>query len=154
MDITDALLGEHAALYELFDHSRDVASRGGGLAELKATVAAVDRLLVSHARLEEELLFPRLEPFLGPMGPLAVMLSEHRGIDELLEAVRRETDAAALADLVHRLIELSAGHFRKEEMVLFGMARRFLDRDTLDELGAEWAAARNVALGGGCVAAG
>lgn len=149
MKITDALLGEHAVLYDLFGHLRNTAVSSGDIAEIRAAVAVVDKLLLAHARVEEELLFPRLDAHLGQMGPLAVMRSEHKGIDDLLEAARVETDIASLKGLIGRLIELANGHFRKEEMVLFGMAEQFLGEDVLAELGEQWAATRNVSLGGG-----
>jgi hemerythrin-like domain-containing protein len=155
MKITDALLGEHAVLHDLFGHLRNTAVTSQDVGEIRAAVAVVDRLLLSHARIEEELLFPRLDPHLGQMGPLAVMRSEHHGIEDLLEAARRETDLASLKSLIGRLLELASGHFRKEETVLFGMAQQSLGDAVLTELGEEWAATRNVTLGGGgCMAAG
>jgi len=155
LKITDALLGEHAVLYDLFGYLRNLTAEGNDPGEIRATVAAVERLLLAHARLEEALLFPRLAPHLGETGPLAVMRSEHRGIDELLEAARTESDIVSLKALVGRLLELAYGHFRKEEMVLFGMARQILDDAVLTELGEEWAAARKVTLtAGGCMAPG
>ena len=146
MNITDALLGEHAVLYELFGHLRNLTVESNDLAELHAAVAAAERLLLGHAKIEEELLFPRLAPHLGETGPLAVMRSEHRGMDDLLEAARAERDIASLKALVWQLLELAQGHFRKEEMVLFGMARQILGDAVLTELGEQWAAARNVNL--------
>ncbi|MBE9552592.1 MAG: hemerythrin domain-containing protein [Proteobacteria bacterium] len=155
MKITDALLGEHAVLYDLFGHLRNTAVTSDDIAEIRAAVAVVAKLLLAHARVEEDLLFPRLDAHLGQMGPLAVMRSEHQGIDDLLEAARGETDLASLKSLVGRLLALASGHFRKEETVLFGMAQQFLGDAVLSELGEEWAAARNVTLGGGgCMAAG
>ena len=155
MKITDALLGEHAVLYDLFGHLRNTAVTSGDIAEIRAAIAVVDKLLLAHARIEEDLLFPRLDAHFGQMGPLAVMRSEHQGIDDLLEAARGETDIASLKNLIGRLIELAYGHFQKEEAVLFGMAQQFLGDAVLSELGEEWAATRNVTLGGGgCGAAG
>lgn len=155
MKITEALLGEHGVLYDLFGHLRDVTVTSGDVGEIRAAVAVVDKLLLAHARVEEELLFPRLDLHLGQMGPLAVMRSEHRGIDNLLAAARAETDIASLKNLVGRLIELASGHFRKEESVLFGMAEQYLGEQLLTELGEQWAASRNVSLGGGgCMAFG
>ncbi len=150
MKLTDALLGEHAVLYDLFGHLRNTAVTSEDVAEIRAAVAVVDKLLLSHARIEEELLFPRLDPHLGQMGPLAIMRSEHQGIDDLLEAARGETDITSLKNLIGRLLELAYGHFQKEEAVLFGMAQQFLGDAVLSELGEEWAAARNGTLGAGC----
>ncbi len=151
MKLTDALLGEHAVMYELFEHVRDTTKNTEDVQEIHGAVSVLERLILSHAQLEEDLLFSRLEPHLGQMGPLAVMRSEHRGIDDLLKAAKQGTDADALKSVIDRLLELAYGHFQKEEKVLFGMARQFLDEVTLTELGDEWAARRNVAIDGqGC----
>jgi hemerythrin-like domain-containing protein len=144
MKLTDALLGEHAVLYALFDHLRDTTLESDDMAEIHGVRAVVEKLLASHARIEDELLFPQLEPHLGPMGPLAVMRAEHSAIDDLLAAAGQESDIAALKDLIGQLLELAHGHFQKEEMVLFGMARQCLDEATLTGLADEWAARRNV----------
>ena len=62
MKLTNALLGEHAVLYELFDYVRDTILKSDDIRDIHSAVAVVERLLVSHARIEEDLLFPRLEP--------------------------------------------------------------------------------------------
>jgi hemerythrin-like domain-containing protein len=153
MKLTDALLGEHAVIHDLFGYVRDVAVTSDDISEIRGAVAVVARLLLTHARVEEELLFPRPEAHLSRMGPLAVMRAEHRGIDDLLEAARGETDISSLKNLIGRLLALAHGHFQKEETVLFGMAQQFLGDAGLTELGEKWAAARNVNLNaGGCMA--
>ena len=154
MKLTDALLGEHAVIHELFGYVRDTAANTNDVQEIHGAVSVLERLLLSHAKVEEDLLFPRLEPHLGQMGPLAVMREEHRGLDDLLRAARQETDADALKSVIDQLLELAYGHFQKEEGVLFAMAQQFLDEATLTELGNEWAARRKVIVDGqGCLGA-
>jgi hemerythrin-like domain-containing protein len=154
MKLTNALRGEHAVLYELFAYLNETIRDSDDLAEVRGAVSVVERLLVSHARIEEDLLFPRLEPHLGQMGPLAVMRAEHSQIEGLLDAARQERDVAALKSLVGELLTLAYGHFQKEESVLFDMAERFLGGAALTEMGDQWAARRNVNVnGGGCMAA-
>ncbi len=148
MKLTHALLGEHAVIYELFDYLRDTILKSTDIQDIRGAGAVLERLVVSHARIEEDLLFPRLEPHLGPMGPLAVMRAEHREIEELLEAARSETDIAALKGVIGQFLELAHGHFRKEEMVLFDMAQQCLDEATLKEMGQEWATRRGVEVPG------
>ncbi len=148
MKLTDALLGEHAVIYELFAYLRDTILESDDIRDVRGAVPVLERLLGSHARIEEDLLFPRLEPHLGQKGPLAVMRFEHREIDERLENARQETDIAALKSVIGQLLELAHGHFQKEERVLFALARQFLDEATLTELGDEWAASRNVTVNG------
>jgi hemerythrin-like domain-containing protein len=155
MKLTHALLGEHAVIYDLFDYLRDTILQSDEVRELHGAVAVVERLLVSHARIEEDLLFARLEPHLGPMGPLAMMRDEHREIEDLLEAARRESDIAAIKSAIGQLLDLTHDHFQKEETVLFPMARQHLDEAKLTELGDEWAARRNVTVNGeGCMGVG
>ncbi len=153
MKLTDALLGEHAMLYETFDHLRAVTA-AGETGDIRGVLPVLERLLTAHARIEEDLLFPSLEPRLGPMGPLAVMREEHRKLDELLLAAKTTNDPAGLKAVVGRLLDLAAAHFRKEETVLFHMAKRILDGDTLARLGEQWATRRRVTLApGGCMSA-
>ena len=154
MKLTDALLGEHAVIYELFNYVRDTVSGSDDVQEIHGVVLVLERLLLSHAKVEEDLLFPRLEPHLGQMGPLAVMRSEHRGIEDLLTAAKQETDVGALKSVIHQFLGLAYAHFKKEEGVLFGMAQQFLDEAALSDLGDEWAARRNVTIDAqGCGAA-
>jgi hemerythrin-like domain-containing protein len=148
MKLTDALLGEHAVIYELFDYLRDTLLKGDDLRDLHGAVAVVERLLVSHARVEEDLLFSRLDPHFEQGGPLAMMRAEHRALDDLLETAKSETDIAALKSTIGELLDLAHDHFRKEEVVLFPMARQCLDEASLTELGDNWAASRNVTVSG------
>ena len=154
MKLTDALLGEHAVLYDLFDWVRNAAAKDADARDLRPAVLAVESLLLAHARVEEDLLFPALEPHVGPMGPLAVMRTEHQEIEELIESAKSEADLAALKRTLDRLLDLSFGHFQKEEMALFSMARQFLGEATLIELGDRWAARRKVNIHSpGCMSA-
>lgn len=144
MKLTDALLGEHAVLYDLFDWMRDVAAKDADAPALRPAVLAVERLLVAHARVEEDLLFPALESHVGPMGPLAVMRAEHREIEDLIEAAKNEADGTALKSTLGQLLDLAHGHFQKEEAALFPMARQFIGEAALSELADRWAARRKV----------
>ncbi|MBM3566750.1 MAG: hypothetical protein FJX42_11640, partial [Alphaproteobacteria bacterium] len=146
-------LGEHAMLYETFDHLR-AAMAAGETSDIRGTLPVLEKLLATHARIEEELLFPNLEPRLGPMGPLAVMRAEHRELDELLLSAKTANDLAGLKAIVGRLLDLAIDHFHKEEIVLFHMAGRILDETTLARLGDRWAERRRVTLApGGCMSA-
>ena len=154
MKITDALLGEHAVMYELFEHIRDTAHNANDVQEIQRIVLVVERLLLSHARIEEDMLFPELEPHLGPMGPLAAMRSEHQEIEALLTAAKAATDVGVLKSTIEQFLDLTYGHFQKEEQVLFAMAQQVLDEPALTDLGTKWAARRKVVVDGqGCLGA-
>ena len=151
MKLTDALRGEHAVIYELFDYVRDTAANSDDLQDVRGSVRVLERLLLSHAKVEENLLFPQLEPHLGQAGPLAVMRAEHQEIDDLFATAKTQNTIGALKSVITQLLELAYGHFQKEEGVLFAMAQQFLDEAKLAALGDEWAALRKVdVVGQGC----
>jgi len=142
MNLTHALLGEHAVLYTLFDRSESAAGTWD-LAACQEWGRLLEAALESHAGLEDRLLFVALEPGLGTQGgPLAVMRMEHELIGTAIHRLAVATDAAEARRLLGEITATARSHFAKEENVLFPMAERFLGADRLDELGAEWAAAR------------
>ena len=144
MQITQALLGEHGMLYALFEHVEAGLPKMETLAEVQRAGATLTATLGSHARIENEILFPALEPQLGPGGPLPVMREEHDEIETALEDVVNATGLdAALGQLRHAL-QITRDHFAKEEQVLFAMAQQVLAADELDRLGAMWAETRRV----------
>lgn len=152
--LTDALLGEHGLFYALFEHAGHVVATSNDMQEVRSVVSVMEKLLLSHAELEENLLFPLLEPHLGPMGPLAVMRAEHREIDQFFENAKLEKDVDTLKGMTGDLLDLAHDHFQKEETALFAMARQVLDEATLTRLGDEWAASRKVMVDSqGCMGA-
>lgn len=103
-------------------------------------------MLLSHAKLEEELLFPALEPHMGKNGPLAVMRDEHNRLELALRRIEEARDKAEGIASVADALSLARDHFEKEELVLFSMARQLLDDESEVRLGGAWAATRRVAI--------
>lgn len=146
MKIIDALLGEHGVFYAQFDHLERTVPTVEILNQVQAQAALMMAALTSHARLEDEALFVRLEPHLGPMGPLAMMRMEH---DEMEGALSRAQDVQALAEaqaFVLHAVQVARQHFAKEEQVLFPTANRVLGREALADLGQRWAERRGVRI--------
>lgn len=132
-----------------------------GLPVLEAVSAMMDTELVAHARREDEALFPALEAIFGATEtPTAVMREEHRAIHaraqlfhrtlhelnqvehpaivaggERLRAIAaqggRPEDLSAIGAEIIELLDL---HFRKEEEILFPMAREVLSSEALREV--------------------
>jgi iron-sulfur cluster repair protein YtfE (RIC family) len=144
--LTDALLGEHGVFYAFFDRIEAVAAAATNLAQIQGATSVLGAVVQSHAKLEEELLFPALETHMGPAGPLAVMRAEHEGIEDAMRQIQeaRELDEGAV--LVGRALSIVRSHFQKEEEVLFSMARQMLDEETQIRLGKAWAEARRVTI--------
>ena len=140
MKITEALYGEHGVFYSLFDEMKLLVEESQDLAELRGAAKLCANVLTSHAKLEDEVLFPAIDTG----GPVAVMRAEHDQIDrlagELAKAESTEELRAALADL----LEITESHFAKEEQVLFPMANARVEEADLERLGTQWAALRGV----------
>jgi hemerythrin-like domain-containing protein len=145
MLITDALLGEHAIFYLLFQDLEESLSTIESTTALSNRTAPLAFSLEAHASLEDELLFTALEPHLGAQsGPLVVMRMEHDQIVNLLGRIESATELEQARALATQMIQVARGHFQKEEQVLFRMARQFLGEDELSALGAQWAGRRKV----------
>ena len=147
MKLTDALLGEHGVIYALFDHIEQELPRIETLDAVQRATRALAAALVSHARIEDELLFPALETHLGPAGPLAVMRQEHEEIEGAIEEVASAQTQEAAADRLRYGLQVARDHFAKEEQILFHMARQSLSAQELEQLGNRWAEARRVTVG-------
>ncbi len=144
MTLLEALLGEHGALYAIFEHLEQALNDEITLEEIRAKEAVLRSVLISHATLEDELLFPALERAIGPDGPLAVMRMEHDRIEEALGWLAQVESVDECRKLLAETLEFTRQHFSKEEQVLFGIARSNLDADQLVDLGREWAERRGV----------
>lgn len=147
MKVTDALLGEHGVMNAIFDHVEQLLAAARTVADVRSAAGVVTATLVSHARIEDELLFPALERHLGPAGPLVVMRHEHEEIERALEAAAAAQTPADAHEHLRRALGIAHEHFAKEEQVLFRMAHDVLSDAELEQLGASWAAARRVWVG-------
>ena len=89
-----------------------------------------------HGELEEQYLFPELEPHLGKeMGPLAVMEFEHEEIRKILGALKEACDAHTIRLETAKFIVFLRDHIAKEEKVLFPMAEDLVNGARLEAMG-------------------
>lgn len=144
MKLTDALRGEHGVFYAQFGHLEENVPKSQDVAEVRGQAALLAACLITHATLEDEVLFAALEPAIGKMGPLAVMRMEHEQIDGALASAREATDLGQAKELVLKALSVAREHFTKEERVLFSMAEQALGEEQLSELCARWAERRGV----------
>lgn len=105
--------------------------------EALASYDQFQKATLQHFQAEEELLFPAFENATGmPMGPTAVMRSEHIQMRELMDATRNallSKDADDFAGYGETLLIMLQQHNTKEENVLYPMCDQRL-RDQLDVL--------------------
>ena len=143
MFITDALLGEHAVFHILLGNIEQSLPAFDSLPNLQNRITAFAFALEAHAGLEDELLFNALEPHLGTAGgPLAVMRMEHDQITDLLAKIESASNLDSARAFAKQMIQITRGHFQKEEQILFRMARQVLSEGELSSLGVAWAQKR------------
>ncbi|GMU67544.1 MAG: hypothetical protein AMXMBFR36_38180 [Acidobacteriota bacterium] len=137
MDIVEELLADHLKL-------RAAMSELEAGRVTRESLARFVHDLLTHARLEDDLLFRSLEGSLpADHGPLAVMRAEHEEIEGRLARLDgADPGEQDLAGELKRLVAVAREHFLKEEEVLFGFARRLIDAERLRALGAELAERR------------
>lgn len=148
MRLTDALKGEHGAMYPLLAFIRERAPRST-LLELHAMAGCLESVLISHADIEDAILRPPIEEHLpvpptnpdGTPGP-----TDHQVIRRLLTGVITATEVDEARRLLLETIADTYKHFEKEEMKIFAIAEREIPVEGQLELGSAWAARRGVRL--------
>jgi len=145
LTITDALYGEHGPLYALFGHLEESAPRWE-LADLLLAGRCLEAALLSHAKVEDDLLFPAVEARMPPGGPAAQMRLEHEEIDAELTRLRNADTEAEGRRALATAIALARDHFKKEEQVLFPLAEELVGREELERLCQSWAELRGVSV--------
>lgn len=140
MDIVEELLADHLKL-------RAAMSDLEAGRVTRESLARFVHDLLTHAHLEDDLLFRSLEGSLpADHGPLVVMRAEHEEIEGRLARLDGADPARQdLSGELKRLVAVAREHFLKEEEVLFGFARRLIDAERLRTLGAELADRRGAA---------
>jgi hemerythrin-like domain-containing protein len=146
MKLTDALLGEHGVFYTQFTHLEQTVPSVEELEILKSQVGMLAAALATHAQLEEELLFRKLDPLIGEGGPLAVMRNEHQEVEDALAEIPGIEDLSECQQRLMRLLEVARQHFAKEEQIVFKLAEQSLGGDLLRDLGSQWAERRGVMI--------
>jgi len=149
MKITDALLGEHGAFYAQFDRLEDTLPHTTSAGEVREQAALLAAALISHAQLEDTLLFERMRAAGGDEGLLSTMESEHTDIARLLRRAQGSQDVSAARDDLLEAVALAREHFAREEQVAFPMAERIVGAAGLTALGARWSARREVFVSDG-----
>ena len=149
MKITDALLGEHGAFYAQFDRLEETLPHTTSAAEVREQAALLAAALVTHAKLEDTLLFDRMRSAGVDEGLLITMEAEHTEIAGLLTRAQGSQDAAIARTTLLEAVSQARDHFAKEERLAFPLAESALGAAALTELGARWSERRDVFLGEG-----
>jgi iron-sulfur cluster repair protein YtfE (RIC family) len=115
----------------------------------KMAIVRFARALREHIAMEQEVLFPALAHVTDVSGPCHVMKIEHEEIHlllELLYAACRDHEKLAFTLASKQLRQLLHSHNSKEETILYPLADRLLQPQTVDLI----AEMRGLRVGGSC----
>ena len=101
--------------------------------------ALAEAELLGHFRVEEEILFPAVRPFLRSGALLDSLIAEHRVMEDLIRRIAGATDEDRIP-LLKRFGEVLHGHIRTEERQLFEEIQGQLDASQLAAVGRDIAA--------------
>jgi hemerythrin-like domain-containing protein len=166
MDAIELLMEEHQLILRALDALEAFAvevSRGGdGRTELSRFVRFIREFAdTRHHGKEEDILFKAMVAagFPGDGGPIAVMLMDHQAgrayVAVMAERAGQATpwtdhDRASAVAGARGYADLLRGHIRKEDQILYPMARQRLHEEALAGVDRDCAAfeARQTAVGG------
>lgn len=151
MNLVDALVGEHGTLVALFDRIEQELRDAQPVGEVREQAALLAAALVSHAHLEDELLFARMAEAGAAADLLQTMEDEHTAIAAHLVRAQGTKAAPEAADELRSAVVMARAHFALEERMVFPMASALLGVAVLSELGAAWAERRGVFVDEGSV---
>jgi hemerythrin-like domain-containing protein len=143
VNLIDALLGEHGALYLEMDRLEQALQDSP--AHARALAALVGTAIERHIRLEDELLFGVLaRQSTEAEGVVRSMQRMHQDIIDTLAQIRALPNGPHARDLALNATSLAREHFSAEEELCFPLADDVLSTQVLTELGARWAEHRGV----------
>ncbi|MBI4297962.1 MAG: hemerythrin domain-containing protein [Chloroflexi bacterium] len=102
------------------------------VASMRQAAQTLAREIDLHSlKKEEQALFPSLTEVIGPMGPVAVMIAEHRELDarlpQLLQELGKEKpDVSKVRALIEFIADLLPPHIQKEDYILYPLAKERL----------------------------
>lgn len=146
MRITDALLGEHGTLVAQFDRIELSHRHLALVAEVREQAALLSSALLSHAQLEDELLFDRVMALGGDRDLMVRMADQHSSIAASLALAQGTDDLARARSALLKAVAEARDHFALEERMVFPLAETLLGERALHELGAVWGERRAVWL--------
>ena len=135
MNIIEILQVEHGVLLRILALIDLYAADHKGANATLEMCKMVTRLLLSHATMEDEILYVAMNSHPGVEMPPAVAQNraDHMEMEKLFRiAVEGGPDSA---DETHQATTFTREHIIREEMILFTLARNKLDITELEQLG-------------------
>ena len=136
--ITRALIAEHRMFGVVFEQVEKLLPSLDRLEEVRRAARMVEGLLLSHAKVEEDLLMLARDHVLGEKSRYDRCRKEHQEIDSQLTRVRSTRNIARARSLLRGAMAASRKHFQREERRIFPLIEKGMQLQTLTKLGTIW----------------
>ena len=136
--ITRALIAEHRMFGVVFEQIEKLLPGLDRLEEVRRAARMVEGLLLSHAKIEEDLLMVAQDQVSGEKRRYDRCRKEHQEIDSRLTRVRSTRNIARARSLLGGAMAASRKHFQREERRIFPLIEKGLKLQTLTKLGTIW----------------
>jgi hemerythrin-like domain-containing protein len=150
VDVLDIIRSEHREAEAMLDKVEGMDPDDKGMADL---ATQIETALSTHLAIEERLFYARLRER-AEQEEMRVDVfeayTEHEVARHLIALLRsnRKRDEKFKAEL-QVLGESVKHHVQEEESTVFGLARKFIDREEREEIGEKWQQAKRRANAGG-----
>jgi hypothetical protein len=136
--ITRALTAEHQMFTAVFDQVEDLLPNLDRLDELKRLARLLEGLLLSHAKVEGDLLMLARDQAGKDKRRYERCRHEHQEIDSRLTRVHSARNVARARSLLRGALAASRQHFKHEERTVFPLLEKGIQREALTKLGTVW----------------
>lgn len=136
--ITRALVAEHQMFGVVFEQIEQLLPGFERLQDVRQAARMVEGLLLSHAKVEEDLLMLAQDHVAQDKPCYDRCRKEHREIDSQLTRVRSSRTIAQARSLLRAAMAASRKHFQHEERRIFPLIEKGMKLQTLTKLGTVW----------------
>jgi iron-sulfur cluster repair protein YtfE (RIC family) len=131
-------MAEHQMFGVVFEQVEKLLPSLDQLEEVRRAARMVEGLLLSHAKVEEDLLMLAQDHVLGEQRRYDRCRKEHQEIDSRLTRVRSTRNIARARTLLREAMAASRRHFQHEERKVFPLIENGMKPETLTKLGTVW----------------
>jgi hypothetical protein len=136
--ITRALSAEHQMFRAVFDQVEELLPRLDRLEEVKRLARLVEGLLLSHAKVEGDLMILAQDHEAAGRHRYDHCRHEHEEIDSQLTLVHSARTIARARKLLRGALAASRKHFQREERGVFPLIEKRMQPEALIKLGTVW----------------
>jgi iron-sulfur cluster repair protein YtfE (RIC family) len=138
ISITRALSAEHQMFNAVFDYFEELLPGLERLEEVRRLARLVEGMLLSHAKVEEDMLAMAQLHAREDQTRYAQCSHQHQEIDSRLTRIQSAREIVRARTLLREALAASRKHFKHEERKVFPLVEKGVNSAALTKLGTVW----------------